>query len=677
MCPSILRLLLSGLLVASAALVPAQARVAQAKIARVVTPVATLEGVQVRLEWPAQAKQGVLRLQAARADAPDLGYRFQSLDWQCPLTREGERWRCEGEVRAGRGAPMRLAIDLDVARTDARLARGGSAVSLHRDAATPDLTRIDLTRVPLAWTQALLSRAWADGRINAGSVDGRLDITAAARAPLRVAGPLRVQGLAFDTPDGTVAGENLGARLDVDARIGATTQVKLDGHLHGGEMLFGNAYVSLQQRQVAVGVDAVQQGAHGWHFSRVSWRDPGVLEANGQLSLTPDLALDAMDLRASSANLAPLRDGYLTGFLGMAGLSELQLGGSADVRLQMQSGDLREADIALDAASIDDPKGRFRFDGLQGDVRLSSAAPVASELHWRGGDLHGLEFGAARLPFNSADGVLSLREGTSMPMLGGRASFDHLQIRPPAGERGLEVTFGLDLDGLDIAQLSKALDWPAFTGQLTGSIPEARYANDVLDFEGGLSVELFGGRVQVSSLAMERPFGVAPTLSSDIAFENIDLEALTGVLGFGTITGKLDGEIGRLRLVDWQPVAFDAHLRTDARAAKRAGVRQRISQRAVQDLSSVSDASFMNSLQSQLIGLFDDFGYRRIGIACRLNDEVCEMDGLGSVGNGFSIVEGSGVPRLAVVGFNRRVDWPTLLERLEAASTGETSPVFD
>lgn len=669
---------MSGLLAVAVAgaVAPAQARTAQAKIARVTTPVATLEGVRVRLDWPAQAKQGVLRLQAARADAPELGYRFQALDWQCPLTRDGDRWRCEGAVRSGRGAPMRLSIDLDAARTDARLSGDNSAVALHRDAATPDLTRIDLTRVPLAWTQALLARAWTDGRLKAGRVDGRLDITAAARSPLRIAGPLSVQGLAFDTPDGTVAGENLAARLTVDARIDTATQVKVDGHLHGGEMLFGNAYVSLQQRQVAVAIDAEQHGAQGWRFPRVSWRDPGVLEASGRLSLTPELTLDTMDLRARSADLSPLRAGYLSGFLGLAGLSELQLGGAADVRLQVQAGDLREADVTLVGASIDDPKGRFRFDGLEGDVRLSSTTPVASELRWRGGDLHGLAFGAARLPFNSAGGVLELRGGTVVPMLGGRAGFDHLQIRPPAGDRGLEVTFGLDLDELDIAQLAKALDWPAFTGQLTGHIPEARYANDVLDFEGGLSVELFGGRVQVSSLSMERPFGVAPSLSSDIAFESIDLEALTGVLGFGTITGKLDGEIARLRLVDWQPVAFDARLRTNARAAKRAGVRQRISQRAVQDLSSVSDASFMNSLQSQLIGLFDDFGYKRIGISCRLNDEVCEMDGLGSVGNGFSIVQGSGVPRLAVVGFNRRVDWPTLLERLEAASSGETSPVF-
>ncbi|MBP7159064.1 MAG: hypothetical protein KBA36_09670, partial [Thermomonas sp.] len=121
------------------------------------------------------------------------------------------------------------------------------------------------------------------------------------------------------------------------------------------------------------------------------------------------------------------------------------------------------------------------------------------------------------------------------------------------------------------------------------------------------------------------------------------------------------------------PVAFDARFITDARP----GVKQRISQRAVQEISSVGDASFVSSLQGQLIGLFDDFGYRRIGIGCRLVNEVCAMSGLHSANNAFTIVEGSGLPRLGVVGFNRQVDWPTLVERLTAVGSGEVKPVFE
>jgi hypothetical protein len=236
------------------------------------------------------------------------------------------------------------------------------------------------------------------------------------------------------------------------------------------------------------------------------------------------------------------------------------------------------------------------------------------------------------------------------------------------------MTFGLTLDRLDVAQFTRALGWPAFTGELSGRIPRAHYRSDRLEFDGGLAMQVFGGRVDVSSLVMERPFGVAPTLGADIALEDLDLESLTGVLGFGSITGRLDGRIAGLRLVDWQPTTFDARLRTD----RTRGIPQRISQRAVQDLSSVGDASFVSSLQSQLIGLFDDFGYSRIGIDCRLADGICDMGGLAPRGDdAFLIVEGAGIPRLTVVGINRRVDWSTLVERLVAVGKGESSPVVD
>ena len=65
----------------------------------------------------------------------------------------------------------------------------------------------------------------------------------------------------------------------------------------------------------------------------------------------------------------------------------------------------------------------------------------------------------------------------------------------------------------------------------------------------------------------------------------------------------------------------------------------------------------------------------RIGLACRLRDNVCAMDGVGSAGDGYTIVEGSGLPRIQVVGFRRRVDWPTLVARLVAATEGQAPVV--
>ena len=671
----LLSLLATGLLGTG---VPAQGRILSARIARITTPVATLEQVSVRLEWPADAETGQLTLNARRVVAPDLGYRFEDLSWRCPLQRQTNQqgWRCEGEIRSAGRSPLKLGVDLATATTDVVLSRGDANLALHRNAGSPDITRIDLTRVPLAWSQALLAQAWPKANLKAGVMGGRLDIHTPNARPLRVEGRLALAGLGLDTPDGSIAAEGLGAQFDIDYRKSTgLSLVTLDGGLRGGEMLVGNGYIALPTTPVGVSLAARRQGAGGWEIPQLLWDDGGALKIDGSLDFDPQFNLGEADLRVQSGDLSPLRPRYLSGWLGMAGLSELQLHGAINAHVRMQDGTMVLAEAELHEVSVIDAQQRFRFDGLNGTPVFSAHAAVQSSLGWRGGAIHGLDFAAAELPLASAEGVIGLREAVSVPMLGGGLRFEALNLRPPAGERGLEFDFGLAVEGLDVGRLAAAMDWPAFEGRLDGRIPKARYANDRLDFEGTLTTRMFDGTVQVSGLAMERPFGTAPSLSADIALDDLNLESLTKVFGFGEITGALDGSISNLRLVDWSAEGFDADLHTDPSWKGR----RRISQRAVQDLSSVGGGGggLGNSLQAQALKLFEDFGYRRIGISCKLAEQVCDMDGLGSVGNGFIIVQGSGLPRLTVVGYNRRVDWPTLVERLVAVTKGESKPVIE
>jgi hypothetical protein len=657
--------------------VSGQARTLSARIAKVVTPVANLQDVTVRLEWPAAAETGQLTLTARRMLAPDLGYRFDNVTWRCPLQRavQQEGWRCEGEIRSAGRKPLKLGIDLATASTDAVLASGSSNLALHRNAAAPDITRIDLTRVPLAWAQALLAQAWPDANLKAGQMSGSLNIHTPESQPLRVEGRLAFSGLGLDTPDGSIAAEGLGAQVDLDYRKSAgLSLVTVDGSLRGGEMLVGNGYIALPATPVEIRIAARQQGESGWEIPQLLWNDGNAMRVQGSLGFDAQTSLRDADIQVESADMAPLRPRYLSGWLGLFGLGELQLQGAMSAQVQMRGGELIRAAADLREVSVIDAQQRFRFDGLNGTPVFSAGPAVDSDLRWRGGEVHGLAFGAANLPLDSADGSIGLREAVRVPMLGGGLRFEDINLRPPAGERSLEFDFGLTVEGLDVGQLAKALDWPAFQGRLDGRIPKARYANDRLDFEGNLVTHMFDGTVQVSGLAMERPFGTAPTLSADIELDDMNLQSLTEVFGFGEITGALDGSIRNLRLVDWQAEGFDADLHTDPNWKGR----RRISQRAVQDLSSVGGAGGLgDSLQAQALKLFDDFGYRQIGIRCRLVEEVCEMDGLRSAGNGFIIVEGSGLPRLTVVGFNHRVDWPTLVERLVAVTQGESKPVIE
>lgn len=671
-----------ALLLALAHAGEAHARTMQARIARVATAAATLEQVRVRLDWPADADAGELQLSAARVEAPDLGYRWRDLAWRCPLQRDGQGgWRCHGTVRGAGGKPLRLDLDLAAASTDAVLADGGARLAVHRSAATPDDTAIDLVEVPSAWAQALLATAWADARFTAGRLDGRLVVQAPERRPLRVAGRLGLAGIGLETADASIAGERLAGRFDIDYRSSpAATLATVDGELRGGDFLAGSSFVSLPAAPVGLRVSAIRRAGEGWSLPLLAWRDGDALVADGSAAFDAAGDIDRLDLALRSGDLAPVRERYLSGQLALAGLSEVALSGGAEAGLHLRGGALSAFEAVLHDVALRDPGGRFGFEGLDGDLRHAVAGEVDSALAWRGGVLYGLAFGAARLPLRSRGGELAARAPLVLPMMGGTLRFEDLVVRPPRADAGLDVRFALALDDIDFGRVSQAVGLPAFAGTLGGRIPRAHYAGERLDFDGGLSMRLFDGEVAFSSLALERPFGTAPSLTADIALQDIDLQRLTGVLDVGSVSGRLDGRIDGLRLVDWTPVAFDARLRTDAAAARRAGQRQRISQRAVQDISSVGGSSFVGSLQGRVIALFDDFGYRDLGIGCRLANEVCAMSGLegaGSEGNTFTIVRGAGLPRLEVVGFNRQVDWPTLVERIAAAGKGDVAPVVE
>lgn len=649
----------------------ASARVAEARIQRVEMAAATLENVRVRLEWPEGQQHGRLRLRAAVLDVP-LGYTLRGVDWNCRLQRgPAGRWGCDGPVLAD-GGEMDLSVALEEGDLRAVLDGGGTRAALSRDAAAPDLWSINLTGVPLAWLQQLLATAWPEGMLTAGTGAAKLRLHTPERGSPALAGALQLEDAGFDSSDGRLAGEGLDARLDLEAGFGEHPAFSVEGRLSRGGLLLGPAYLDLEGRDIALAVDA-RSGPEGWELPAWRWDDPGILSVGGSARL-PAGGPPAVDLALDAPSLGPVGTHYMDGALAVAGLGGMQLAGGASGSLSLSGGRLQGARLVLDGVDMADGRGRFAFDGARGDLHFSGAGLERGTLAWEGGSLHRVEFGPTQLPLHSAGGELWLAAPATVGLLQGQARLDHFRLRPPGAGRSVELQFGLGLEALDVATLADALDWPAFTGELSGSIPEARYADDRLELAGGLEVGLFGGRVSASGLSMERPFGVAPTLSADVRLEDVDLAALTAVLDVGGVSGRLDGRIDGLRLLAWRPVAFDAWLETDPAHPDR----RRISQRAVQDISSVGDASLVSSLQGQLIGFFDDFRYSRIGIGCELRDEVCNMQGLRpAVNEGFVIVAGSGLPRLTVVGYNRRVDWPTLVERLAALGKGDVKPVVE
>lgn len=654
----------------------AKARMLEASIATVSTAAGTMQDVRIQLHWADTAATGRLRLQADVLVVPALGYRARGIDWQCPLRRDdGQRWRCAGPLRVAGSPVFPLSLDLSPAATTAQLRVRGSHLAYESRAAAPDISRVRIERIPVAWLQGFLAGMWPAGRWTQGQLSGQVDIATPANGALEVRSDLQSEGLSVETPDGLVAaaGVNAGVRVDyreqhgrqrVDARIG----------LRGGELLVQNFYAVLPTSPVELQVLAARDGPRSaWRLPSLQWRDPGVLTATGQAALDASAELDELDLDVDLVDLSIARDRYLSGFLAPAGFADLLLAGGVRAELRMRAGALRSAGAKLQAVNAVDRNSRFIFAGVGGDLRWTrDGVAVPSRLAWESAALYGIGLGPADAGFSSAGGEFRLTAPTTLEVLEGRLRLDHLRWQAPHDGVGTQVDLGLTLEQLDLASLSQRLGWPTFTGSLGGRIPSAHYQDNLLRFDGGLRMDVFGGNVGLQHLVMERPFGVAPTLSADVAIADIDMEPMTRAFGFGWISGRLDGRIDHLRLVDWSPAAFTAWLETD-RAWKG---KRRISQRAVNDISSVGGSGLVAGLQARALALFDDFGYDRIGIGCTLRENVCRMAGVGSAGDGYIIVAGAGLPRIQVVGFRRHVDWPTLVARLKAATEGQ-APVIE
>lgn len=653
---------------------PASGQTLTLEVDRLATSMASLDDLKLTLEWPAEVEQGRLHLTAAVLDASEFGYRWRDLSWTCELQHEADTWQCAGPIKARGASGLNLSFRLDAGALVLEASNKTTRLHLSQPASDAAPLQLELVRVPATWLAPLLAKTWEQGHPTGGTLDLNWQLQLGDDG-LGFSGPIAVTGLGLDSADGSIAAEGIRAAGQVRGEVkDVDTTLDLALELRGGEVLLGALYAALPETPVELGLQVREAGPGTWQLQALRWRDPGVMELSGsaRLQATGESMLQQLQLSYSIPSLALAQARYFESLMASLGLSGFTLTGAVKGQLELADADWQAIDLHLDAVGVGDEQNRFVSEDLSGDLRLRHGkAAAASQLAWQSVSLYGLALGPASLSLDSAEGGLALKAPVAIPLFGGTVrmrTFDYLP-----GDEDDHLDLALALERVDLAALSTAFGWPAFAGTVSGDLPGVRLRGNHLEFEGGLSAQLFDGQVQVSQLSMERPFGVAPMLAASIEFKGLDLEPLTAAFDFGEITGRLDGHIRDLRLLDWEPAAFDAAFHT----VKTSGVRQRISQRAVRDLTEVGGGGIAAGLQAQMLKTFSSFGYSRIGLSCVLANNVCTMAGVEAANNGgYIIVDGSGLPRVNVIGHQRKVDWPVLLGRLKAATEGQM-PVVD
>lgn len=488
-----------------------------------------------------------------------------------------------------------------------------------------------------------------------------------------------IEGLTANNDSGSIATDALTLRLDTTlSRAGSDLRYELDLHANAGQAYVDPIFVDTGVHAVGVAARGVWVQERLLELEQFRIEHDQVLSASGtaRVNIETEQPLEDLELEIASLQFPGAYESYLQPFLLETSLKALNTSGALRGTVSIADGAPRRIDLIVEDVAVDGELGALEIAGLSGEIHWDAlvrgrddagVAPVSpSHLRWQGGALYGLSFGASRLSFTTSQRSFRLSEPTSIPLLDGALQIDSLRVRN-AGEPNMAFLIDAVVQPISVPELCRAFGWPEFGGRVGGAITNLRMREGVVTLGTTLQAQVFDGTVTVKDLRLEQPFGRWPRFYSNIALDNLDLELLTSAFSFGRITGRLSGSIEGLELFAWSPVAFDAKLFTTPGDRSR----QRISQRAVENIGSIGGggAGVTAALSSGFLRFFDDFNYARLGISCKLENEVCLMGGVGPAPNGgYYLVQGRGLPRIDVIGNANRVDWPRLVQQLIAAT---------
>lgn len=609
-----------------------------------------------------------LSLRAAKADVPSMGWRRVAADLQGTLQRDAHmRWLFNGTMQlvgapgaALSNAKVAMVVDEAANTLELDITQAAAQASMALPLDQPTHAQISLKGLPAAWLQGLLSTIWS-GRATAGKLDADMALDLENKG-IQASGQFALSAAGFDTASGTVAGQGINGngRLNIDT-TSTPSRIDLDASMRGGELLLGPIYARLPDHPVQVSLTATTHNG-AVDFTRLHVADADALQFEGALAFNAKGEVQKLKLDKLQARFPAAYQRYGQAWLTTLGMRDVRIDGQLAGSLDLDASGLRSFAFDTEGLDLADSEGRLSIKGLRGGVDWAAEGErPATTLNWQGLQIYRMVNGPAQSRWQSRAGALSLQRALEVPLLNGKVRVGDLEWRPAAA-KGRRLETSLTFAGIDMAAFSRALGWPEFQGTLGGAIPGLRWVDDRFEMEGGLTVNVFDGFVNITRMSLQGPFGPSPVLSADIQLRQLDLALMTSVFDFGSITGRMDGAINELRVVNWNPVAFKANL--------LAGSGGRISQRAVNNLTTFGGGGVAGGLQGAVLKLFKTFGYKRIGLSCVLQGSVCHMGGLDNDADGYTILEGSGLPHLRIVGHQTQVDWPTLVSRLKAATEG-------
>ena len=471
--------------------------------------------------------------------------------------------------------------------------------------------------------------------------------------------------LTDQTHDGKIASEKLNLLVHLDGK--KTTADNWYWHsksqMTSGALYVDPVYLEAGANPIVLAAQGVwNTGTKKADILSFTYRHPdtGSLSGNVTGYYRDGIKIDKADVTLHSETLQNLFSVYINPFFAESPLTGITVTGGIRADFSFIQQTLTETSINFSKLNVVDETERLAIVDGNGLLNWSDDAMQIkqSELAWQQLAFKGLPVDAAKLKFTSRSNHFWLAEKVKLPVLSGNIKVDKFSWQNKKRDEP-DVAFAGSIDKVSLEQLSKTLGWTPLSGKISGHIPGIVYHGKTLTLEGGLSINVFDGVLKVNHLSSSGLFSGFPRLKGDIEIQDLDLDQLTSKFEFGNITGRLSGSINGLILENWHPVTFFAWLETpdDDDSAHT------ISQKAVNNIASIGGGA-SNLLSRSFLKMFDTFRYDKIGFGCYLSKGVCQMMGMEPSGEKYYLIKGGGLPRIDVVGYNSRINWDVLVERL-------------
>ncbi|MFL6619267.1 MAG: hypothetical protein ACJ8MH_11725 [Povalibacter sp.] len=660
------------------------------------------EGVSVQLDLPTRTSATV-RVSRLKLDSMQQELRNVSIECprveitgttiSCPQARLlGDFGDLGKQDVQGSASYGRIGGSLSMRLAGLSIAKGKATLTASLAASGWD-ARIQLDAVgsePLL-KFAQQAKVVPEGFSVSGVVSGRINARGAQASVNAADLDVRVQALTASNAEGTLATDKL--TFEIQAKTSRTKGVwSYDATIRSNEgqayaqpifLDFGAHAIDVQARGSWAGGDKLTVDAF-----RLNHRNVADAEGRATIDLAAEQPVQALEMKLSGLQFPGAYDSYFQPWLLDTSFKSVKTAGAISGSLHVAAGEPREIGLKFADVSMDDGNRNFVLNGLSGEWHWAAGASAAndddesparmstsnSRIKWDSGVLLNLDLGHSELTFNTQGSQFRLLQPASIPLVDGALELESFRVRN-AGQPNVAFMVDATIRPISVALLCKAFGWPEFGGRVGGTISKLRMRENVITLGTTLKAQVFDGSISINDLRLEQPFSQWPRFAANIALDNLDLNLVTSAFSFGGMTGRLSGSIDGLQLFNWQPVAFDARLYTPPGDRSR----HRISQRAVQNIGSIGGggAGVTAALSGGVMKFFDDFNYERLGLSCRLENDVCIMDGVAPAPNGgYYLVKGKGLPRIDVIGGAHRVDWPRLVQQLIAVTQSE-GPVVE